>query len=450
MPLVQPTSSAPPVEKPTVVEVAAPEYKGVTVDTRVTPLPEIVTYIEGSTWTVEYLSQVLDSDNQVAGLKKGLDAPYQQYLQIKGMELKVTSPLQTTQDSTTNAMLVIGTANVYPFLIPNVGDLFLADIGDGKEGIFQITNVERKSIFKEASHTIEYQLLLYMNADNRALLNTKIVKSVQFVKDFLLHGQDPLLIPETFAAMQSLQEYYEEIVARYFKSFVSSDFRTLILPNQDHVTYDHFLVTAIMACFTPEDYHEVRYVRRLNCDDDLVMKSTTIWDALIEQDRGLIKYCSRLYGAASTKQFEFNPVLDGIYYSGIDYVVYPKDPEINVDYQIVNRKKELAPFDFKEIDSSLKNVETPDLTKLTSFSNKSLVKPILSDESYVLSSAFYSNKREEMSILETLVMDYLERKSLDTEALVMLCQSQHTWTNLQKFYFVPILLILVRAAIRNI
>ena len=32
-------------------------------------------------------------------------------------------------------------------VIPNVGDMFLADIGDGKEGVFAVTASDKKTMF---------------------------------------------------------------------------------------------------------------------------------------------------------------------------------------------------------------------------------------------------------------------------------------------------------------
>ena len=75
-------------------------------------------------------------------------------------------------------MAVNGTADVYPFIIPNVGDMFAADVGDGKEGVFTITSTEKKSLLKEAVYTIEYTLLYYSNSDLQRR-NDLITKSIQ-------------------------------------------------------------------------------------------------------------------------------------------------------------------------------------------------------------------------------------------------------------------------------
>lgn len=449
MPLVNPSASAPPVEKPTTVQITAPEYKGVTVDTRRTPLPEITVYIEGSSWTVNYYSQVLDKDTNISGLKPNLDPQYQQYRVISEMELKVTSPLQTSQDPNTNAMIITGTASVYSFLIPNVGDIFLADIGDGREGLFQLTNVERKSLFKDATHVVEYQLIKYTDADIKAELNAKVVKVVKFIKDFLIHGQNPLLVPDDYEILLDLQGRFKEITDRYFKSFTSEEYRTVIVPGQQYRIYDHFLVTMLLSVFSAFDTPQVRGVRRLNCDDDLALKSTNIWNALQNQDDSLVKYCSKHAGLVSARSFEKNPMMESIYHSGMQFIVYPKDPDLSVDYQMLSNTKPLALEHLVDQESPLKNVEVPDLTAL-SYTDAPAINPVLVDDYYVFSEAFYTKAQTGQSKLELLVWDYLTGKELDKRLLLGLCQSQHTWGALERFYYVPVLLILVRAAIRSI
>lgn len=449
MPLVNPTPSAPKVEQPTQVQITAPEYRGITVDTRVTPLPEVVVYVEGSSWTVNYYSQVLDKDVNLSGLEPNLDPQYQQYTLISGFELKVTSPLQTSQDPNTNAMIITGTANVYPSLIPNVGDVFLADIGDGREGMFQVMNVERKSLFKETTHVAEYQLLKYTDADIKANLHAKVVKVVQFVKDFLIHGQNPLLVPDDYEILLKLQARFREICERYFKSFTSTEYRTFVVPGQEYRIYDHFLTSTLLSIFTPYDTPEVRYAKQLNCDDDIALRSTNIWQALQKQDPNLVKYCSKRTGLVSCRTFEKNPMMESIYHSGLHFVVYPKDPDLNIDYQILKRTKPLALESLTDVESPLKDVEPAIYTGL-GYADAPPIHSVLVDDFYVFSEKFYTKAQQGQSKLELLVWDYLNNRALDNRLLVALCDDQHTWGALERFYYVPVLLILVRAAIRSI
>ena len=172
------------------------EHKSVVVDTKYTPLSNLIVHVEGAKWKVDYYKQVLDRDSSLAGHNPTKQAPYQQYHCIHEYILKVSSPLSTTQEDETKAMRVTGSATCYPPLVANVGDMFVADIGDGRSGIFQITNSEKKSIFKESVYEINYALVDYATGDRLNDLNKKVVKDSYFLMDYLEHGQNPLLSNE--------------------------------------------------------------------------------------------------------------------------------------------------------------------------------------------------------------------------------------------------------------
>ena len=169
------------VEQPNTVRSSPPESKGVVVDTRYESKANLLTHVEGSSWNVNYYSQVLNADNAPIGQQVDRNAIYQQYTFIEMFELKVTQPLTSSQDSTTKEMTLIGTANVYPHVIPNRGDMFIADVGDGRTAIFKVTSCERKSIFKDTCYSIDYILTNYTTKELRADLDNKVIKKYAFL-----------------------------------------------------------------------------------------------------------------------------------------------------------------------------------------------------------------------------------------------------------------------------
>lgn len=449
MPLVNPTNSAPPAEAPSAPRITAPAYKGVTVDTRYVPTSNILAYMEGSSWTVNYYSQVLAGDSALMGQNVNLDPAFQQYRLIKGMVLKVTSPLSSSQEAEGGGMVVTGSAVVFPFLIPNVGDMFLADTGDGREGVFQVTHSERRTILKDTAHTIEYQLIAFSAPERINDLASKTIQTLQYVADFLNHGQNPLLYEADYAAAVELVEAYRSIAKRYFKSFTSNEYKTLLVPGQQRSVYDHFLTKAVTSFFTTFDAPELRQVRKMNLDDDATMRATTIWDALAERDASLLKYACRTTGLISAFSFERNPMLEGIYHSGLEYVVYPKDAEVNIDYARTPISKPLSIFTLDNAASPLAGDELPDPGTLP-YGAAPLINPAQVDDYYVFSQAFYENADTGQSKLEKAVRDYLVGNALDNKLLLALCRSYHTWAALERFYYVPVLLMLIKASIRSL
>ncbi len=453
MPLVQNTPTVLPQEVPHEPVIAKQAYRGLTVDTRYIPNTALLSYVEGSAWTVNFYSQVLAGDSALAGQAPSTNPLSQQYRLIKGLELKVTSPLVSNQDPTTKAFNMTGAANVYPFIVPNEGDMFLADMGDGREGIFKITSSERRSVFKETIHAIEYIWIDYSTEERRGDLNMKTVQTLQFVRDFMMHGQNPLLEEEEYTILRQLQARFSDITSRYFKLFTSNEYKTLILPSQEFVAYDHYLTNAVLSTFTTYDSPEIRTIRKLNTDGDDIMKCTTLWDALLERDVRLIRHACSKAGLVSARSFTRDPVLEGIYHSGINYVVYPKDPELSVDYEIKPREKTLATVTLRDAPSNVRRLEDLIVDKAFEGLTKAdcpAIHSVLIDDNYVLSEKFYNNAEVGQSLLEICVRDYLTHKAPNNRALLALCDTYHAWGSLERFYYVPILLMLVKASIRSI
>ena len=453
MPIVDDEAIDNVVVQPAPVAIAAPQYRGVVVDTQYTPLSNLMTHVEGSSWTVNYYSQVLNDDNQVQGQQPNLDPIYQQYTLIRGFELKVTSPLTTSQDTETMSMSLTGSANVYPMVIPNIGDMFLADIGDGREGIFKITNSERRSIFKDTVHFIEYVLVNYSTEELRGDLNQKVIRTVHFVKDFLQYGQNPLLEEEDFHIAAKLASRYHELCDQYFRSFTSTEFRTLIAPGQTFPCYDPFLTKAVRSWFTTWDAPELRSMRTMNTQDDKALDSLTVWDILTKRQPKLLKSTARKMALVSAKTFERNPMMEGIYWTGITYVVHPTDPTINVNFESVAYKKAPAEAVLVDVPSPITNLsdllDQPALDGLP-FEGAPLLHPVLGDACYVFSQAFYDKAATGQSKLELAVWDYLEGKAPNNKLLLTLCDTYHAWGGLERFYYMPIVLLLIKASIRSL
>lgn len=451
MPIVRHTLEAPTTLKPNISKIAEPESKSIVVDTKYTPLSSLITFVTGSSWTVDYFSQLLDKDNDLRGQDVGQSSVYQQYTRIKGMELKVTSSLSQNQNNEDKRMVVSGSSTVYPFIIPNEGDMFAADVGDGKEGIFRIKNTEKKSFLKESTYVIEYEFVYYSQEEKsrRDDLDTKSIRTLYYVKDFLLHGQNPLLVEEDFYAIEQLQSKFQEISRNYLNWFYNAEYSTLIVPGQSFAVYDHYLTQAVLAVISTRDAPQIKYIRRLNIDGDKYLKQPQLWSALVERDKSLLGLANTVMGLTNVKLFANNPMLEGICYSGIKYIVYPSVPDITL-----NNTNDVAPKPV--IDTNLVSVTSrhtnlsnlviePVITKLT----PPIINRVNNNDGYVLSKAFYESTNTR-SVLEIMVDDYINNKAISPTSLLRLTNDYKNWGGLERFYYCVIVLILIKSIIKNI
>lgn len=447
------TSASPvPVVPPQIetVGVSTDDYKTAVVDTKWVPRSSILTHIEGSSWVVDYYAQILDTDSNLSGQQYTKNPVYQSYKKIANLELKVKTALNTDQDDANKEMNVTGDAVLYPSIIPNEGDMFVADIGEGKSAVFRITSSKKNSIFKEACYDIAY-VLDTDNNDKKLDLEQKTSVVYYYHKDYLLNGSNPLILKNEMDTLLNLKKVYDIMLYQYFRRFFSHEFKTLLVPSQLMPTYDSYLTSYVLSMFGTQEAHELAYIRALNMDEDRVAKCDSIWSALKFKDISLLNTAFTKAGLISSLAFSRTPTYNGIRYSGVGAVVYPKNPYVTVDGSYVNSVKTTSSELQASTDSATASnvlVRAVNLRNLDSDLGDNLY-PVTVDDYYVLSANFYNNTNTQ-STLETAVTAYINNNQVDADQLYNTAKNFHTWGSLEQFYYLPIVMTLIRSILKGI
>lgn len=422
-------------------------------------------YVDGSAWEVTYYSQILGRDSEPTPWSIDLSPTAQQYMRISNMELKVTSSLERAmnEERPGRSFDVVGTATVYPTHKPNEGDMFTADIGDGRLAIFAVNEVVRKTYMKDSYSEITYSLVDYVDSrpEIQSDLNRKTQKRTVFMKEFLQWGQNPLLLEGDFVDLMDLKKIYRNLVNFYFKDFFSVQYRTLLVPNQKKTTYDPFVAATMLEMVTPDEVQLVSQARRLVVQANRNNQSYTLWDAVMRMDEAYLGAAIQQARLLDTIAFAGMPEVSSIYYTGVGQVVVPADPRTDVDgpYDDANcpcwltgglleqtglrwhnlmryiPSSNLKGF-FKDVgEEGLK--ELPDIV------------PVTIDEYYVLSEKFYVPGNAMSSKLEVLVKQGLAGEAIDRVTLLSLARNCMKWPNLERFYYMPLLFALMKVATRT-
>lgn len=462
MAIAKPKPSAPKPTDPVQVQVVDPTYRGTTVDTRYTPLASMMQYVEGSNWTVTYYSQVLGQDSEPTPLSLDRAPIYQQYVRILKMEMKVTSPLTQQIDPESHGFTVTGAATTYPHFIPNKGDMFLADIGDGREGMFVVTSTEKRTILKESYYTIEYQLATYSDGDRQAYLDNldfKTVKTTHFVKDFLVFGQNPQVLSDDYNDLQAFEAEYAELISLYFHDFFSHRYQTLLVPDQTKITYDPFLVRALLDVVGTDEHPYVSRIRLPSVQGDLALLGPTVWDALCKLSYSTLKTAVFKAGLVTSLQFKSFPQYGSVYYSGIEAVVFPKDRRTDIDRVVsttlytADTLSPLATGQLRYAELDRLALEPPQSQFYESDDDEGLpdIVKVTEDDYYVFTGALYRDESEASlsSNLERLTRALLRGEAVDKVILHRLARTAKHWANLERFYYIPVLLILLKTTMRT-
>jgi hypothetical protein len=444
-----------------------PTYKHALVDLKVTPVSSLLVHIEGSSLTVDYYSQVLGGSEQPCPFQESQPGVYQQYMLVKGYELKLQGSLGQSSDGETQRMTVSGNATMYPFLAPNYGDMFIADIGDGRAGFFAVSSApNNKSILKETGFEIAFELVRYVDQALIDKLHSRVIKTTHFVRDFLTYGQNPILADVDLLTKETAELQTRQLLNRWLTRFYSREFKTILVPGQTGATYDPYIVDVILKLFDRNEHPLIAKIRQLNCDELPQIDDFVLWNALIRLDPMLVLMLSQKTWLIDTKYFSSYPVYDGIYFSGVVKVVYPHQVDDSVDNDYACQILQPAGEAFKDLEDmnvSLGTVyqynvaggfEDPgDFVEPTVTTEElPLIHPVLLDDYYVFSQNFYDKVAGAQSLLEVLTNDYLAGNAVDKDKLFSICEDIKTkkWGRLEEYYYIPVLLILLKHLIRKI
>lgn len=446
------------------VQISPPNWKGATVDTKLINYDLITTYIAGQAWDVDYYNQKGGRDDQIQGFQRDLSGVYQPYKLIKGFELKVTDALSKGTNNETKDIILTGAATVYgiPGLIPKEGDVFVADIGDGREGMFQVTGSERMSHYETAPHKIEYSLMYLTSEEIMADINGKVVETTFFKKDWMQSGLEAMVHTDSVETINQLAVHYSRLMSMYFNDFYSRTYKSLLVPNQQTITYDPFIVRFLKTLLSTDEHPMIRHIVEFNVSEDQAMYEFTLWHCLAGMDYSLLPMCVHEAGIVDVKHFYSRPLFNSVYYSGVKSVIYPDQDQTNVDagydYQdspaLTHVKRGRARFN--ELDrliqsNTLALDPTQEIYEVIGDKASPAIRRVTVDSYYVLSEAFYRHTGHEvLSKLEVLTLAALKGEAIDIKMLEKLCEGAKYWDNVERFYYFPILFTLLRVYPRRI
>jgi len=415
------------------------------------PLSSLTAYISGAPYYCTYYKQVVSKHNDLREIDPGSPNVYQQYERINDLEIRVSSPLQSSYDVDTGNSTVNGNGLIYPFMIPNIADYFTSDAGDVKLGLFRITNVERKTFNRDSAYYIEYEMVGYVDVLEAlyADLTSKVIREYHFSKDRLIEGLQPILKSEDYQTIGNLHVLYKEILQYYFKTFFNKRYSTLVIPGQTYGIYDSHLVDYLFQTVDASDVYEMRFIKQLSVDNDPYMDQPQFWSILLDKDYDALSYCNRKMSLVNKRVFNPSGFIHGVYFSNVDYLVYPTNPDLTT----LVRNNPIAKTASMEAIIEVTNVHgtVADLINnqyVGATSTFPYIRTVTEDDDYVLSAAFYDDTAQK-SALEILVRDYLYQRPLDIPMLTAVASQYRRFGRVEQYYYLVILMTLIKEANRS-
>ena len=410
--------------------------RSIVVDTQYTPATHLLAHVEGSNWPVIYYRQQLGIGDELRPLQLGTTATHQQYQRIDNLPFKVNSSLTQSQDTDTKEFQVTGESTIFYGLVPNLGDMFIADVGDGRAGLFTLTETERMSYSKDACYRVAYVHVGYLNETYQADLDLKTVSRVVFDMTMLELLDNPFVAESDYQRLVRLQQLDARLRTHFVERFWSPDVQTLKLPQQFTVVYDGFHANYCRTIGLMDLSHPIRIYHNGLMRYEHVK---TIWQCLYDMTADEIPYCHRTFTNVSVSVFKDKPVQRGVAFSPFLETIYPAG-EFYTDDPAAVITAGLWPT---------LGTEPRTVPSMPTISGVPYFNLIGGDECYVFSRAFYDLQSESMSVLERLVFNMLSGVDVKSDELLLLCNHVLKLRPIDQFYFIPVLSLLINYARRN-
>lgn len=407
----------------------------------------LIQYTEGSPWTVDYYGQIVNKNNTLNSYDPSIPNLLNPYYLIKGMILSVDQPLSSNYDSATGITTISGVGNCPLTVTPNVGDLFVAKVDNGEDGIFIVNNVSRHTHHKTTLYEIQYSLYSYVSVNPTWLENieSKVQDRYYFNPDTNFYNRELLITPEVKEAKDRLKDILRTSRTYYFNKFIHPKLSAFLIPGVDKNLVDTKFTEYIFATNGIYDYPQLLKAQIHNDYNEYYLKDPTILQAIINRNINYLPLVNKKYHFVSTYYFRNTPALTGMGVVGVDYMLYPENVDLSSRVDYLPYFIEAPDATYQAATDNNSTID-PTLTIEIVGGFKNILHPLFEDNYYIVSENFYNYAQEQnttnanaISFIELLIYKHINKLTITHKDFYMAIRDYSKWPSLHQFYLLPVL-----------
>ena len=379
----------------------------------------LVATVSGQSWKVTFFHRITPNNMDITTYDPNLDITLYDYNRIDDFIIKLDSPVPTGTPDNMDGSGIIDTS-----FRPNVADVFLAKIPDGRTVIYAISAVKRINYNNNYLYRIEFKAHTIISDPNDPILN-KLIKATtnhlvynekfRLTHDKPLYGKDEYKIREQYlsyidALLKLWADRYILTENKYFISFKYKDM------NEPKISYRVF------------DPYIERFVKHIiginNLPNDLELMSlednnVTILDALLNNNV-IFKDIKQYYVLKNLGQFTNNPYLFPIQYTGINKLI----SVTNIDDDTIDSKNAVVNDLFPKLDNKF-------------YIFRQYIYLVLGGDSIEQYS-------DNLTLFEIMVLKMMDSSPLNHDDIMTIYKNIILLDEKEMFYFIPIFIYMLR------
>jgi len=423
MPIVDPENNVPSDTIPTVPEdrklYTNPELKTSTLFDEDHSLDEIIRYIDGNKWTVDFFQQIREINTPAILPDINVPATTLSYNRINKLVIYLSGTINQS-----NVNDITGSATINAGFVPNYGDVIMAKLTGGRKALLIIDSIEKNTYNLHNIYEVTFKLHSFLDKNSEFYrdLISKVMKEYTYDENFIQDKSSPIILSTDYVKKLNFKNIRTDLINYYFNTMINNEKNVILLP-----TLNSYYLDTVLTDFI---YKTIGYTGYEKCSK-LVRHEVTInngYDVLsfiLDQNINKLPLVKRNLGFKFLPTMYDDPVTRHIGWMGIDYIVDEVNENTLIDLTDVLKPTDIPlPLDF------VRPIEYP-------------------GNDYIFSEQFYTNDIQNMGIMEKLVMQYVKHEALDQNLLTTVCEQYSYWNNKDKYYLIPILILLLDYNIKN-
>lgn len=281
-------STKPPVKEETILP---KEYKHTLIESRYIPHTSMLSNVPGTpTRTWWYRGSYGTSEEQHQFEPESIET-YASYKLIHDLIVKIDNGNGAFNFNPVNRQASHRLSGYVLFdLVPNKGDLFIKDVGDGRAGLYAIVEQpEIKTIYADKVYYFEAELQAFMTQAIQDNLDKKTIEHLYYSKDSAINGGNAVLTADDFTLNKRLYDMQVAIIDDIMANHYFWDEDTICIPNSDgDWLYDPYLAKFLSYVFPTALIGARKKITTLSVqyyvDNRQMQDPITIWDMFYRND----------------------------------------------------------------------------------------------------------------------------------------------------------------------
>lgn len=242
----------------------------------------LAAYISGTTVTVTWFHQ-LNTDEYGRSFRNdwavSRESIHYSFMKINNFQFKLKDDFSFSYSIDNVTSQLTGEGILYPYFCPQQGDMFIYEVESGVYGIYELTEPPtRLTIKNNTCHAIKFRLAKYINKDDYGKLLECVDEEVYFDLTRYLSSEGAFITSNEATTLVDVKNKIKTLTHYYVEEFFENDiYRTFI---ENPCLYDPYLVEFVVRLI---DYKYMpHYPVQLVSDPDNWKRS--IWFRLLSPD----------------------------------------------------------------------------------------------------------------------------------------------------------------------